>query len=187
VARRPSAAPRAGVEEVAAAYALKGSERAAAAFLGIARSTVNGILRGIHGAGPKTTAAIARVPDAERAQISKTAQSLTSGRQPQAVVTEARSLAEEERKAPGATERRVAEHEQRMAAQGLDLAGRDRYDRAGRRRSPGQDLSWQELQRQRSEGTLDVQRYRVEIDRMMSEEADLLAELAEEGIDVAEL
>lgn len=98
MAGRSSGTPRVGYEAIAAAVALRGSERKAAAFLGISRSTVNGILRGVHGIGQKTAAAISNVPPAQKAQIEKTAPSFSGGL---SGVKKARNAARQERKSPG--------------------------------------------------------------------------------------
>lgn len=122
---RGRSAPRAGSEQVAAAVALTGSERAAARLLGIARSTINGILRGVHGAGRKTTQAIETLPAERRSEVTRTAQSISAGRGPEDVVARGRELARSERREQGTTIRETEAHEGRMAAQGLDLTGAD--------------------------------------------------------------
>lgn len=139
---RGRSAPRPGYEDIAAAVALTGSERAAARMLGVARSTLNGILRGVHGAGRSTTRAIENLAPERRQEVRRTRETLTAGRSGQDVVAAARALARTERRTPGSTAERTRAHEQRMAQQGLDLAGRDLVERdaLGRRKSSQQYL-----------------------------------------------
>lgn len=101
MARRGNAAPRTGYEQVAAAVALKGSERAAARYLGISRGTVNGILNGRQGVGAKTAAAIEKAPSQDKPLLGWLANSFSSGGQG---VQRARRIAARERQSPGAGE-----------------------------------------------------------------------------------
>lgn len=102
MARRSQGAPGVGYDVVAAAVAEHGSERKAASALGVARSTLNGILRGVHGAGQKVTAALAAAP--KSAEYKAAAPTFRGGR---AGVQRAYRVAKQERKEPGALRRQL--------------------------------------------------------------------------------
>ena len=167
--RGASDAPTPNQSLVAALVASEGSERAAARLLGVSRSTINGVLRGVHGAGSKVTNAIAKLPAERRDSIGRVEYQLTASRGAgREVVRAARQLARESKRDPGAAERQAQRRAEDMAAKGMApdgsqlpapdvanvpesaAAGGDR-DKLGRPLTPQQKL-WAQAQEIAGEG-----------------------------------
>lgn len=145
---------------VAAAYALAGSVRKAAAQLGVSKSTVFGILKGQHGAGAKTQAGLER--SAQKPIIERTARSLQAGRTPAEVRQAAKERAASERAVPGMAQATTEAHERAMADQGLDVDGNPLQ------RPDGRAATAQELMARYQRGEIDFndERYRAALMRL---------------------
>lgn len=117
--RRATDAPVPNQALVAALVAAEGSERAAARLLGVSRSTINGVLRGVHGAGSKITNAVAKLAPEKRDAVGKVEYQLTASRGAgQNVVQAARGLAKQSKRDPGSVERDAQRRADDMARVG---------------------------------------------------------------------